>query len=251
MGSANFDVNSPFLFIAVGFIILFVIAQSIFFLVKAWRRAKEKGMDTSVLKKTVISSAVFTVAPAVAILIGVISLSKKLGVALPWLRLSVIGSLTYELTAAEAAASGVGANLGESSVPLTAEQFGAIVWVMAIGIIIGLIIVPIFSKKILGGMSKLKTKDEKWADLFSTALFLGMISAFLGVIFADITSGITGWIPVFVMIVSAVLMLIVGLLRKVTKAKWIEDYALPIAMVGGMAFAIPITNLVNSIGGVL
>ncbi|MBQ4061404.1 MAG: DUF5058 family protein, partial [Christensenellaceae bacterium] len=117
MGSANFDVNSPFLFIAVAFIILFVIAQSIFFLVKAWRRAKEKGMDISVLKKTVISSAVFTVAPAVAILIGVISLSKKLGVALPWLRLSVIGSLTYELTAAEAAASGVGANLGESSVP--------------------------------------------------------------------------------------------------------------------------------------
>lgn len=251
MGSANFNVNSPFLFIAVGVVILFVIVQSVFFLVKAWRRAKEKGMDTAVLKKTVISSAVFTIAPAVAILIGVISLSKKLGIALPWLRLSVIGSLTYELTAAEAAASAVGTNLGESSVPLTAEQFASIAWVMAIGIIIGLIIVPIFSKRILGGMTKLKTKDEKWADHFSTALFLGMISAFLGVIFADVSKGLVGWIPVFVMIVSAILMLIVGLIKKIFKIKWIDDYALPISMVGGMALAIPITNLVNSIGGVL
>ena len=57
-------------------------------------------MDTRVLKKTVGSSAVFTVAPAVAILLGVIALSRALGFPLPWLRLSVIGALTYETTAA-------------------------------------------------------------------------------------------------------------------------------------------------------
>jgi len=247
MGSANFDVNSPFLFIAAGIIILFVLAQSVFFLVKAWKRAKEKGMDVAVLRKTVLTSAIFTIAPAVSILIGVISLSKKLGLALPWLRLSVIGSLTYELTAAEAAATGVGANLGDSSTPLTATEFSAITWVMTLGIIIGLFLVPILSKRILGGMEKLKVKDAKWSDHFSTALFLGMISAFLGVIFADISVGIKGWIPVFVMIVSAILMLIVGGLRKILKAKWLEDYALPISMIGSMALSIPITNLINAI----
>ena len=36
-----------------------------------------------------------------------------------------------------------------------------------------------------------------------TGLFLGMISAFLGVIFAEVTEGLSGWIPVFVMIASA------------------------------------------------
>ena len=31
--------------------------------------------------------------------------------------------------------------------------------------------------------------------------------------------------------------------------KWMEDYALPISMLGGMALSIPITNLVNMIAG--
>ena len=41
--------------------------------------------------KIAVTAAIFTIAPAVAIVIGVITLSKDLGVPLPWLRLSVIG----------------------------------------------------------------------------------------------------------------------------------------------------------------
>ena len=96
----KFNVNSPILFVMVGILILVVLAQSIFFLVRALRRAKEIGMEKTVIKKTISSSAVFTIAPAIAILVGVITLSKSLGVALPWLRLSIIGSLTYETVAA-------------------------------------------------------------------------------------------------------------------------------------------------------
>ncbi len=243
----NFDVNSTFLFVAVALIIVFVIAQSVFFLVKAWRRAKALGMNAKILKRTAAGSAVFTIAPAIAILIGVVTLSKKLGVPLPWLRLSVIGSITYELTAAEAGASAVGTSISDSSVPLTAIQYSTITWVMALGIIIGLILVPLLSRKILKGMNTLKKRDAKWGDIFSTALFMGMISAFLGVIFADVTMGLTGWIPVFVMIVSAIIMALCGGLVKILKWRWLEDYALPLSMVGGMALAIPITNLVNSI----
>ena len=39
--------------------------------------------STAILKKTVLSTAVFTIAPAVAIVISVITLAKDLGVALP------------------------------------------------------------------------------------------------------------------------------------------------------------------------
>ena len=249
MGNQEFNSNSPFLFAAVSVIILAVLAQSVFFLVKAWRRGKQIGMESTVLKKTVLSSAVFTVAPAVAILIGVITLSKKLGLPLPWLRLSVIGALTYELTAAEAAANAVGTSIAESSVALDATQYGTIAWVMTLGIMIGMILVPIFCRKILKGMSTLKSKDGKWGDIFSTALFLGMISAFLGVVFATITQGLVGWVPVFVMIVSAVLMALFGLLVKKCGVKWLQDYALPLSMLGGMALAIPITNFVHTIAG--
>ena len=41
----TFSVNHPILFVLVGLIIAVVIAQSVYFLVKSLRRAKQKGMD--------------------------------------------------------------------------------------------------------------------------------------------------------------------------------------------------------------
>ena len=90
----EFSVNSPIIFVIVGAIIALVLAQSFFFLIRATKRAKELGISSETVKKTISSSAIFTRAPAVAILVGVVALSKSLGLALPWLRLSVIGSIT-------------------------------------------------------------------------------------------------------------------------------------------------------------
>ena len=101
----EFNSNSTFMYVVVSIVIAFVLLQSVVFFIKAWKRGKELGMDTQALKKTVGASAVFTIAPAIAILLGVIALSNALGFPLPWLRLSVIGSLTYETTAAAAAAT--------------------------------------------------------------------------------------------------------------------------------------------------
>ena len=241
----NFDPNSGFMYAIVAIVVAFVIAQSVFFLVKSLRRARELNMDPKMLKKVITSSAIFTIAPAVAILLGVITLSKALGFPLPWLRLSVVGALTYELPAAEAAASAFGITL--SNQITDPEIFAAIAWVMTIGIIPGLIEIPLMCKGIQRGVTKIKLKDKRWGDIFMSALFLGMISAFLGRIFADVTTGLTGWIPVFVMLSGAVIMLLCGLIRNKTGAKWIEDYALPISMLGAMALALPITGHVNSI----
>ena len=40
----EFSVNSPVLFLLAGIIVAVVLAQSVYFLVKAWRRGKEIGM---------------------------------------------------------------------------------------------------------------------------------------------------------------------------------------------------------------
>ena len=61
----------------------------------AWKRGIAIGMDKQKLKRIALTASVFTIAPAVAIVISVITLAKDLGVALPWLRLSVVGSLSY------------------------------------------------------------------------------------------------------------------------------------------------------------
>ena len=236
-----FHPNDGFMYAIVAIVITFVAAQSVFFLVRAWRRARAIGMSAVTLRKIVFSSALFTVAPAVAILMGVITLSRALGYPLPWLRLSVIGALTYELPAAESAAQVVGASLSNLVTDPTA--FATIAWVMTLGIIPGLILVPAFGEKIENSLDRLKARDKKWGDIFMSGLFMGMISAFLGYIFCDVSKGITGWIPVFVMLISACIMIVLGLLYKKTNARWLTDYALPLSMLGAMALSIPLTNL--------
>ncbi|MHB1454373.1 MAG: DUF5058 family protein [Saccharofermentanales bacterium] len=238
----EFSLNSGFLYLLAVLVVVFVLSQSVFFLVKATNEARKIGIGMDRIKRVIISSAVFTIAPAVSILLGVLSLSKFLGLPIPWIRLSVLGAITYELTAAASAAASAGLSVAEKITD--PKVFTAIVWVMTLGIIPGVILIPIFLKRIQSGLIKIKNKDEKWGAIFLSAIFLGMISAFLGMVFSRIRSGLTGWIPVFVLLFSALIMILAGLLIRKYKLKWLEDYALPFSILGGMGFAIFITNII-------
>ena len=239
----EFSPNSTFLYVIAVLVILFVLAQSAFFLVRAYRRGKELGISTEKLKKTIVSTSVFTIAPAISILVGIVTLSKFLGIPLPWIRMSVIGAITYELPAATSTANAFGLSLSEMITD--AEVYAAIAWVMTLGILPSIILPPVLMKKIQGGMIKIKNKDSKWGDIFLTAMFLGMISAFLGMVFADIRTGITGWIPIFVLLVSALVMGLCGLLIKKCNMKWLETYAMAISMLAAMVFAVLITPVLS------
>ncbi len=260
-----FDKNHVLLFVFVGIIVSVVLAQSVYFLVKAIRRAKAIGMDKKIISKTIKSSAIFTIAPAVAIVITVISLSQSLGIALPWLRLSVVGSLSYETIAAANAASGMKTSLSALVNGMTASQYVTIALVMTVSIMVGIWLVPAIAKKYQKGLIKFEDKDKKWSDILQNSLFIGMISAFVGYVFCDVSrlwsesarfvketnefgekvmveyTQNSGLVPVFVMVISALLMCVFGVLIKKLKWKWLNEYALPICMVVGMAAAIPLT----------
>ncbi len=269
----EFNVNHPILFVLVGVIIAAVLGQSIYFLIKSVRRAKATGMDMTKIKKTIITAAIFTIAPAVAIVITVISLSQSLGIALPWLRLSVVGSLSYEAIAAANAASGMGTTLAALAGNITASQYVTIAIVMTLSIMVGIWLVPVIAKKYQNGLVKFENKDKKWSDILQNSLFIGMIGAFVGFVFCDVSRlwsesarfvdikekvmengevvdkvvGVTeytatsGLVPVVVMAVSALCMCLCGVLINKLKWKWVNDYALPVCMVIGMAVAIPVT----------
>ncbi|MBQ8579702.1 MAG: DUF5058 family protein [Oscillospiraceae bacterium] len=263
----EFNVNHPILYLMAGLLVAVVLAQSVYFLIKALKRSKELGMDQKKIGKTIKTAAIFTIAPAVAIVISIITLSKKLGLPLPWLRLSVVGSMSYETVAASNALQAMGQSLG-SNMDLTAQQYVNVLLVMTISIMMGIWLVPAIGKKLQNGMASLANRDAKWADTFSNSLFIGMIAAFLGFVFCDVyrlwtpaarfvtqtvvengeeikvqipVSATSGLIPVCVMLVSAVIMIICGLLMRKPKLKWLSEYALPISLILGMAAAIPIT----------
>ncbi|MEA5074476.1 MAG: DUF5058 family protein [Eubacterium aggregans] len=239
----TFNPNSSFLFILAAIVIIFVLAQSAFFLVRALRQAKASGMDMARIRQSVLSTAIFTIAPAVSILLGVVTLAKFLGLPLPWIRLSVIGAITYELPAASSTATALGISL--SSLIGDPKVYTAILWVMTLGILPSLIYVPILFKRIQRGLVSMKAKDSRWGDLFIDAMFLGMISAFLGMVFSTISQGLVGWIPVFVLLFSAAVMGVCGLLIKKFHHAWLENYALPISMLCAMIFAIWVTPVIG------
>lgn len=272
--SMKFDVNHPLLFVMVGVIIAAVIGQSVYFLIKSYRRAKEKGMDMSVIHKTIKTAVIFTIAPAISIVITVVALSKSLGIALPWLRLSVVGSLSYEAIAAQNAATGMGTSLSALAKSMTASQYVTMTIVMTLSIMVGIWLVPVVAKKYQNGLISFEKKDAKWSGILQNSLFIGMISAFVGFVFCDLsrlwtsvdgvyttveknTEGVeevvkytstSGLVPVLVMVISAGTMCLCGVLINKLKWKWLNDYALPICMVLGMALAIPLTKW---LGGVI
>ena len=137
----EFKVNHPIIFLMVAVLILVVLAQSVYFLVRAYRRALEIGMEKKKLSKTISSAALFTIAPAISILVGVVALSKSLGIPLPWLRLSIIGSLSYETIAAGNTLNELGAEMGKQID--SASAFVTVAWVMTLGILVGLFLTPL------------------------------------------------------------------------------------------------------------
>ena len=91
--------ESGFMYALGGFIVIFVLAQSLFFLIRAWKQGKKLGLSTAIMRGTVTQSALFSLAPAISIVATILTLSGALGIVLPWIRLTVIGAGIMSITA--------------------------------------------------------------------------------------------------------------------------------------------------------
>ncbi len=87
------------------------------------------------LKKVVVSSSIFSIVPSLPIFISYMLLVPALGKYFPWLRLSVIGSSSYETMSADMAAKAYGYS-GISSANFTSDVFAAITWTVTFGILL-------------------------------------------------------------------------------------------------------------------
>ena len=180
------QVNAGAFYLIVALVLTFITIMCLVFLVKSYRAGIKIGMDKKVLKKTILSSATFTLLPSISILLGVVALSGTLGVPFSWLRLSVIGALQYELNVAEIAAQSVGLTglrLDEMSI----GAFVTIALVMTIGILGGIFCCIFFLKMYLKKLQKAPKKEEAgekkkpgFGAHATTAMFIGLCGTFVG-----------------------------------------------------------------------
>lgn len=263
--------ESPALYLIAGAVILFVLAQSLFFLVKAWQHGKELGIDKKKLKNAVTSSALFTIPSALSVLATVIALAPALGLVIPWVRLSVIGNLMYETTAAEAAMEAFG-HQGGIAVPVTdPEVYAGVAWVMTLGICFSLVVLPFLAKplnkKFLSAGKKeaeeVKTDAENTASAdtkkkrnlgdfinkFATpAIFIGLIGAFIaraiiGAGKPETFGDGAGVLSIITLVVAVVVSILLEILAKKLKLTWLEPFVMPIGMIIAMIAAIIFFNV--------
>ena len=242
------ELNSPIMYLIVGVVVAFVALVCVVFMVRAYKAGIDIGMDKYKLKQTITSSATFAILPSVGILLGVIALAGSLGIPLPWLRLSVIGALHYETQVAEAAAEAAGLP-GLSATYMTKEAFVTIALVMSVCIIWGMVFSIFFTKKYTGG-SKKEKKDKKksvfdgFGDKAMTAMFVGLVSCYIGSYIGDFVSseGLFTFkgdlIPILVAIVSAIIMAIFIYLKEKKNQKWVDSFSIAGSMLVAMASAV-------------
>ncbi len=241
------QLNSGTMYLICGTIVAFVAIISAVFMARAWRAGKALGMDTARMKRAMTASATFSVLPSVGILLGVIALSGSLGIPWPWLRLSVIGALHYETQVAQAAAEQLGLQL--SGETMTAGAFSTIALLMSVCIMWGMILMTVFGKhylKKLSGDRKPKAENAKpgFADAAMTAMFVGMVGAYIGSYFGGFVSenGLFrfrgSWTPLAVAAVAALSMAGFTWLAEKKHMEWIEGFSIAGSMLLGMMTAV-------------
>lgn len=235
------SVNSGSLYLLVAIVLTAMTVICFIFLIKSYRAGVKIGMDPKVLRRTITASATFTLLPSISILLGVIALSGSLGVPFSWLRLSVIGSLQYELNVAEIAAQSAGLS-GLQLSELTTGNFVTIALVMTVGILGGIICCIFFLRKYLGKLKAAPKKESSGKPGFgshaTTAMFVGMCATYIGSYVGKAVD--SDFMPLIVAVIAAAVMAVFEyLIQKKNKAS-LENFSLAASMLIAMACAVVI-----------
>jgi len=229
--------NDSFIFVLSGIIASMVTILCFIFIFKAWREGKRIGLTSEVMRRAIFSSGIFSIIPSFSILLAVLTLSGALGLAVPWGKLNFNGAITYDLTMAETVAQ---AFKSSTKAPIMDKTvFVSVAWAMTLGTIFALLVVTFFAKRIQIGIHKAQDRDKTWVNLLISAMFMGLISVFLGNALGS------GTVSILTLLSSAVFMAGFGFLIKKVNVKWLESYALPFSMVAGMGAAVLFTRLLK------
>ncbi len=242
--------NNWQMYVLCGSVVAVVFAQAVFFLVRAYREGVKIGMGKSVLNKTITSSMIFSILPSISILVGVFALSGSLGIQLPWLRLSVVGALHYEVTAANVAiqaVTGTSLQLGDPGLVITSQMFATISLIMTVAILGGFLTVLLFFQKIDKGVKKVTTNNPKVGNVIFAGMFIGLICSYVSagfskLIFPVMKDGVVvspaSPIPLIAMAVSFGVAFILYFIEKKGKQDWLKNFSISISMLAGMGSAL-------------
>ncbi len=227
--------ESSLLYVLVIVSLLIIAAICVYYLLLCMRKAKEMGISKQKVNEIIKSTAIFSIVPSIAIAIGLVTLVIVIGIPYAWFRLSVIGSVSYELMASNMALSALKLDLANAD----ADAFGLIMWVMCVPITSTVLANIFVCKPMHLGTMRVGSGDKKWGALSQTTF----MTALLVVLIVPMMFG--GLVGLLTFVTSALIAVVVSMLAKKTGAKWMNDFILAICLIGAMGMSIVYTNLLG------
>ena len=227
--------ESSLLYVLVIVSLLIIAAICVYYLLLCMRKAKEMGISKQKVNEIIKSTAIFSIVPSIAIAIGLVTLVIVIGIPYAWFRLSVIGSVSYELMASNMSLSALKLDLANAD----ADAFGLIMWVMCVPITSTVLANIFVCKPMHLGTMRVGSGDKKWGALSQTTF----MTALLVVLIVPMIFG--GLVGLLTFVTSALIAVVVSMLAKKTGAKWMNDFILAICLIGAMGMSIVYTNLLG------
>ena len=227
--------ESSLLYVLVIVSLLIIAAICVYYLLLCMRKAKEMGISKQKVNEIIKSTAIFSIVPSIAIAIGLVTLVIVIGIPYAWFRLSMIGSVSYELMASNMALSALKLDLANAD----ADAFGLIMWVMCVPITSTVLANIFVCKPMHLGTMRVGSGDKKWGALSQTTF----MTALLVVLIVPMIFG--GLVGLLTFVTSALIAVVVSMLAKKTGAKWMNDFILAICLIGAMGMSIVYTNLLG------
>lgn len=209
--------------------VLLVLFQAYLFFKRAWATGPKMGVSVEQMKEAAKSSLVASIGPSIVIVTGMVSLLASVGGPLAWMRLAFIGSVMYELPAADRAATAAGCELGTNN--MTEAAFANAAWVMTVCCLGWIIVSALFADK----METLRDKVTGGNFDAVVALTAGGGVGGFGYMVAQRFLPFSATNPnMWSAIAGFAVMMFFNFYIKKTNAKWAQQFGMTISMFVGM-----------------
>lgn len=219
--------NSLPMWISVIPAVALVVVQAWIFMRRAMKDGRSLGLTDDHYKKAISSSFFASLGPSVVIVIGMIALVASVGGPVAWMRLAYIGSVMYELPAADRAATAAGSTLGTPD--MTMEAFANAVWVMTIGCLGWILVSIFFTDKMDTLREKVSKGNEKVLGVIAVAGGMGAFG------YQTFTRAIPAFTTqTWASIAAFIFIIVVNKIGEKTNSSFIKQFGMTGAMIFGM-----------------
>lgn len=255
----NIATSSVMLALAI-IVVSYFTLQSVFFIVKAWKRGTQLGLTSKQMWKVSSNSIIVSIIPAFSNVLLLATFIGALGSFFSWMRVSIVGSPVYLQMVTNTTMSSYG--LPEKQYELlqtNPNAFLSNVWVITIGILAGLTFDVLFLKKFDKKLQNTGGKNAGFSELAIACMFPTLMTVFVapevltflpGAESETFTVGNTALnfdnlMNIIAMFFALVITLGMYALAKKTKKSVFKDFALPASIIFSMALIIGINLIIK------